>query len=411
MTVRPLDVPLVITGVGAVGNVGNSVPDIAHHIRRGLPGRFQFQPEFAALALTCHIMGEVQDVPDDAALGIDRRASRFMGRASRLALWASRQALAQSGRDPSDMALAVGSGTGDVHAHIELADRITKTGSARRASPTLIPKVMASTVSANLANVLRMSGPSVTAAAACAGGAWNLAIAASLVASGHAPAALAGGCEIGDPHFYAGFDRMRAFNTEDNDTSERASRPYAADRAGFVFGEAAAMVVIERESDARARGATILGRLLGWGMSSDGQGEMVAPNADGAWRSMRSALAHAGLQPADIGYVNTHATSTPLGDVIEARALRRMFPDGVRYSSTKGYTGHTVSAAGALEAVLTLEMLRDGWVAGCIGASPLDPELADFPPVLEGGPLDARVALSNSFGFGGTNATLVLGAP
>ena len=177
------------------------------------------------------------------------------------------------------------------------------------------------------------------------------------------------------------------------------------------------MVVIERRDRAEARGAEVLGTLLGWGMSSDGTGQMVAPDPAGAQAAMEGAMRHAGLAPEQVDYVNTHATSTPVGDLSEVRAMRAVFgAHRPAYSSTKGYTGHTVSGAGALEAVLTWAMLREGWLAGCVNADPIDPELEDWPPLLSpsdapsdatGGPY--RVALSDSFGFGGTNACLALG--
>ena len=271
---------------------------------------------------------------------------------------------------------------------------------------------MASTVSANLATVLEATGPSFSASAACAGGAYNLLLASQLVESGHVDVAIAGGADVADIHFHAGFDAMRAYTTVDNDHPERASRPYAADRAGFIFAEGAGIVVLETRQHAEARGATVLGVLLGYGMSSDGTGNMVAPSPEGAELAMRRALAHAGVAPEDVDYVNTHATSTPLGDVSEVRALREVLGGRhVAYSSTKGYTGHPGSGAGAIEAIFTLAMLRGGWIAPSVNAEPLDPELASYPPVVRPESRPLRTALSNSFGFGGTNAALVLGRP
>ena len=198
--------------------------------------------------------------------------------------------------------------------------------------------------------------------------------------------------------------------TRDSDRPERASRPYAADRAGFVFSEGAGVVVLETRARAEARGAPVLGTVRGFGMSSDGSGSMVAPGSAGAELAMRRALDHAGVSPEEVDYVNTHATSTPVGDVAEVRAMRRVFGERlVAYSSTKGYTGHPVSAAGAIEAIFTLAMLRGGFIAPCVNAEPLDPELLDYPPVVRPESRPLRTALSNSFGFGGTNATLVLG--
>ena len=213
-----------------------------------------------------------------------------MGRAALLALRAARLALEEAGLSPREMAVVVGSGTGDVDTHREVAVRLARTEGSRRVSPTVIPRLMASTVPANLATVLGATGPSFTAAAACAGGAYNLLLAAQLIEGGHVGAALAGGVDIADIHFHAGFDAMRAYTTVDNDRPERASRPYAADRAGFVFSEGAGVVVLETRAAAEARGAAILGVLRGCGMSSDGTGNMVAPSPEGAELAMRRAL-------------------------------------------------------------------------------------------------------------------------
>jgi 3-oxoacyl-[acyl-carrier-protein] synthase-1 len=334
-----------------------------------------------------------------------------MGRAARLCLKAARTALAGSGLERRDLAVVVGTGAGDIETHIEIQRKLDETHDAKRVPPTVIPRLMASTASANLVNVLRTTGPSFSATAACAGGAWNVLLAADLIKNGHAEAALAGGAEVTNPHFHAGFDSMRAYNGKDNATPWRASRPYAADRAGFVFAEGAGVVVLETRAAALARGARILGTLRGYGMSSDGEGEMVAPSADGARRAMERALRHAGVPPEAIDYVNTHGTSTPLGDVGEVKAIQACLQGRhVAYSSTKGYTGHTVTGAGVIEAIFTLRMLAGGWVAPSIHAEPLDPELLGYPPVLRPTDLRLRAALSNSFGFGGTNVALVLSA-
>ncbi len=407
----PLAEPIAITGTGIACNLGADVASVAAHVRAGKPGRFVPIELAVQQGARCTIAGLYPGDLSDEALNIDRKASRFMGRASRLALAACVPALKAADVPSEGLAVLFASGAGDIDTHIDIADRLARTGSMRRVPPTVIPKIMSSTVSANLASFTGATGPSASIAAACAGGSWNIAIAAGLLMTGHARAVLAGGVEVWDPHFHAGFDRMRAYNGDDNDRPEQASRPYAADRRGFVMGEGAGAVVLERWTDAIKRGADIQAVILGWGLSSDGQGEMVAPDAGGAARAMRQAIAHAGIRADAVDYINTHATSTPAGDVTEARAIREVMGGRpVRYSSTKGYTGHTITGAGAIEAVLTVEMLRQGWVAPSVNAAPLDPELADYPPVLE--PTDARisVALSNSFGFGGTNAVLALGA-
>ena len=399
---------VVITGAGICANLGDDARQIRDALRTGQGGPFVPYPPAIESGCRCQIIGLYPGDVDDRALGIRKAAGRFHGRASRLALKAAQAALAQSGASTGGMAVVVGSGTGDVDAHHVIADKLAM-GDATRVSPTVVPRIMASTVSANLVNVLRTTGPSFSASAACAGGAYNLLLAAELIESGHCDRALAGGCEVADIHFYAGFDAMRAYNGTDNDHPERASRPYAADRAGFVFGEGAGIVVLETRAEAQARGATILAELAGWGMSSDGDGEMVSPSSDGARDAMRRALKHAGRRPDEIDYVNTHGTSTPLGDVSEVSALRQLFPDRpVAYSSTKGYTGHTVSGAGAIEAIFTAMMLEGGFIAPSINADPLDPALEDYPPVRDPTERPLRVAMSNSFGFGGTNVSLIL---
>ena len=334
-----------------------------------------------------------------------------MGRAAMMACKAALAALAQSGLDQRDLAVAAGSGTGDVPTHVEIQEKLSRPGGMHRVSPTVIPRLMASTVSANLSALLRTTGPSFSASAACASGAWNILLAAELIEHGHVEAAVAGGAEAADPHFHAGFDAMRAFNGQDNERPERASRPYAADRAGFVFGEGAGMLVLETARHAEARGAEVLGVIRGYGMSSDGTGEMVFPSEQGAFLAIERALRHAGARADQIDYVNTHGTSTPLGDIGEVKAIQKALGGRrVPYSSTKAYTGHTISAAGTIEAIFTCAMLREGWIAPAIHAEPLDPEIADYPPVLAPANAKLEYALSNSFGFGGTNAALVFGA-
>ncbi len=401
---------VVVTGVGVCTNLGDDTDHVLGCLRRGEGGPFVRYELADRYESRCRIVGVYRGDLSDDALGVKKAEARFMGRAARIALKAARTALAQSGLDRRDVAVVVGSGTGDVDTHLQIHDKLQATSDAKKIAPTVIPRIMSSTVSANLVNVLRTTGPSFTAAAACASGAYNVLLAAELVEHGHADFAIAGGCDVTDPHFYVGFDSMRAQNGQDNDHPERASRPYAADRAGFVFSEGSGIVVLETRASALARGAKILGTIRGYGMSSDGEGEMVAPSREGATSSMRRALRHAATEPDAIDYVNTHGTSTPLGDVGEVMAIRQLF-DGraVPYSSTKGFVGHTVSAAGVIEAIFTLAMLQGGWIAPSIHADPLEPALVDYPPVRV--PTDAALttALSNSFGFGGTNVTLVLG--
>ena len=403
---------VVVTGTGVLCHMGDDLPTLEDMLRAGRGTPFTKYPPAVTLNARCQLVGTYPGELTDDDVGVSKAQGRFMGRQSRLALAAARRAMAQARLDRRDIAVIVGSGAGDVRTHVEIQDRLAESQSMRRILPTVVPRLMASTTSANLVNVLGTTGPSFTTSAACAGGAYNLLLAAMLIESGHCEAAVAGGCEQGDPHFHAGFDSMRAYNPEDNENPERASRPYAADRAGFIFAEGAGIVLLETRSAAETRGATVLGVIRGWGMSSDGDGDMVAPSPDGARRAMDAALAHAELSPDAIDYINTHGTSTPAGDISEVRAIRAVLGNRhVPYSSTKGYTGHTVSAAGAIEAIFTLAMLRGGWLAPSINATPLDPELLDYPPILLPTSRPLRHALSNSFGFGGTNVSLALSAP
>ncbi|MEZ4321769.1 MAG: beta-ketoacyl synthase N-terminal-like domain-containing protein [Myxococcota bacterium] len=397
---------IVITGMGVATRLGD-LASTAKGARTGEVPPFEIWEPAVSLSTRCQVVGLYPHALDDDTLGIDRAESRFMGRAARLALRASRDAMAQSGVDVEGLAVVVASGSGDVEAHRRIHGLLEESR-ARRVGATVIPQIMSSTVSANLVNVLRATGASASVAAACAGGAWNLVVAAQLVSSGHAAAALAGGVEVADVHFHSGFDSMGAYTRVDNDRPDRASRPYAADRAGFVFAEGAGVLVVERRDRAEARGAPILAVLRGWGLSSDGQGQMVVPSASGALSAMSQALRHGAVPPEALDYVNTHATSTPRGDLVEALAVRELVGRPVAYSSTKCVTGHTISGAGAIEAALTATMLREGWIAPALHVDELDPALVEFPPVLE--PTDAtlRYALSNSFGFGGTNVSLLL---
>lgn len=403
---RPTD--LVITGVGAVCHLGAELPGILAHLKAGTAPDLDVSQEAVDLGCRCTRYGRVHADLSDEALRISRREGRFMGRSSRLALHAARQALADAGREGDDLAVLFGAGSGDTAAHVDIQARLERTGTARRVKPTMVPRLMGSTVSANLVNVLRTRGPSASVLAACAGGAWNLITAAMLVQSGLCRAALAGGVESLDMHFHAGFDTMRAYCADADGTLQNASRPYAADRGGFIFGEGAGALVLERRDHAEARGARILAVLRGWGLSSDGDGEMVQPSADGAARAMRQALEVAGVAAEDIAYVNAHATSTPAGDVEEARAIHEVLGSDVLYGSTKGSTGHGVSAAGALEAIFTACMLDQGFIAPSRNATPVDPALEAHPPVTTLRDMPGRFAMSNSFGFGGTNASLVL---
>ena len=403
-----MDNDVVVTGTGLCCHMGDDLPAILEKMRAGQSEPFHVYPEAAELQARCTIVGRYPGDLSDAALGIDKLIGRFMGRSARLALRASQKALEQSGCGTDELGVVFGSGTGDVDTHREIGKKLEQSKNMKKVSPFVVPKIMASTVSANLCNVLQAKGPSCSVTAACAGGAWNIALAAMLIQNGSAECILAGGVETCDVNFHSGFDSMRAYNGDDNERPDIASRPYAADRNGFIFSDGVGALVLEKRKSAVERGAAIVGVVRGYGMSSDGEGQMVTPSADGAYRAMVAALHSASLKPEQVDYINTHGTSTPVGDIGEVEAIRRLMRDRkVPYSSTKGYTGHTVTAAGAIEAVFTLGMLQGGWVAPCVHIETLEPKLSDFPPIMR--PLSApiQIAMSNSFGFGGTNVSLL----
>ena len=299
---------VVVTGTGVACHMGDDWPAIEADLREGRATPFARWPAAVEHGMQCELVGLYPGDLAPEGLGIEKAQARFMGRAALLALRAARLALEQSGIPPHDLAVVVGSGTGDVETHREVAARLGRMEGSRKVSPTVIPRLMASTVPANLATVLGANGPSFTAAAACAGGAYNLLLAAQLVESGHVDAALAGGVDVADIHFHAGFDAMRAYTTRDNDRPERASRPYAADRAGFVFSEGAGVLVLETRAGAEARGAPVLGTLRGFGMSSDGSGNMVAPCSRGPNSPCAELSITRGCPPG----MSTTSTPTPL---------------------------------------------------------------------------------------------------
>ena len=400
---------VVVTGTGVACHMGDDWPAIEAALREGRNTPFARWPAAVEHGTQCEIIGLYPGDLAPRASGSRRRrraswagrrswpcaprGSRSSSRGSRRATWPSSWAAApatwrRTARWPPGWAGPRDRGR---------CRRPSSPASWPPPSPRTWPRVLGA------------NGPSFTAAAACAGGAYNLLLAAQLVETGHVDAALAGGVDVADIHFHAGFDAMRAYTTRDNDRPERASRPYAADRAGFVFSEGAGVLVLETRAGRRGPGRPGPGTLRGFGMSSDGR-HMAAPCSEGAELAMRRAPITRG-----VGHGRRlrrhHATSTPVGDVSEVRAMRRVFGERlVAYSSTKGYTGHPVSAAGPIEAIFTLAMLRGGFIAPCVNAEPLDPELLDYPPVVRPESRPLRMALSNSFGFGGgTNVTLVLG--
>ena len=404
---------VVVTGAGVLCHMGDDLPTLESMLREGAGTPFQPYPPAVTMNGRCQIAGIYPGELTDDDVGVSKAQGRFMGRQSRLALAAARRAMAQAGLTRRDFAVVVGSGAGDVRTHVEIQDRLAEAKNMRRILPTVVPRLMASTASANLVNVLGTTGPSFTTSAACAGGAYNLLLAAMLIEAGHCDAAVAGGCEESGSALPCRL-RLDARLQLRGQRSPRACVASLCGRSRRVHLRRGC----RRGGAGVARGGRGARRRRSWASCAAGACRATARAT--WWRrrrmargaSIEAALAHAGLSPDAIDYVNTHGTSTPAGDVSEVRAIRTVLGGRhVAYSSTKGYTGHTVSAAGAIEAIFTLAMLRGGWLAPSINAAPLDPELADYPPVLAPTARPLRHALSNSFGFGGTNVTLVLSSP
>ncbi|WP_440985601.1 beta-ketoacyl-ACP synthase I [Xanthomonas sontii] len=395
---------VAITGMGITSCLGNDLDSVSRALREGRAG-IRHNPQAVEAGLRSQIGGDVQ-LDLDAA--IDRKLKRFMGDASAYAYLALRDALADAGLDEAAISdlrigLIAGSGGGSSHWQVEAADLLRNRG-VRKVGPYMVPRTMCSAVSASLATAFKIKGVSYSLSAACATSAHCIGAAADLIRHGQQDVMFAGGGEELDWTMSLMFDAMGALSTGFNDTPAVASRPYDAARDGFVIAGGGGMLVLEDYEHAVARGARIHAELVGYGVTSDGA-DMVAPSGEGAVRCMRMALQ--GVD-APIDYLNTHGTSTPLGDVTELDAVRAVFGDAVPpLSSTKALSGHSLGAASVHEAIYCLLMLRDGFIAGSANIDTLDPRAEGFPIVRESRDADLRTVMSNSFGFGGTNAALV----
>ncbi|WP_295936471.1 beta-ketoacyl-ACP synthase I [uncultured Xanthomonas sp.] len=395
---------VVITGMGITSCLGNDLDSVSRALREGRAG-IRHNPQAVEAGLRSQIGGDVQ-LDLDAA--IDRKLKRFMGDASAYAYLALRDALADAGLDEAAISdprigLIAGSGGGSSHWQVEAADLLRNRG-VRKVGPYMVPRTMCSAVSASLATAFKIKGVSYSLSAACATSAHCIGAAADLIRHGQQDVMFAGGGEELDWTMSLMFDAMGALSTGFNDTPAVASRPYDAARDGFVIAGGGGMLVLEDYDHAMARGARIHAELVGYGVTSDGA-DMVAPSGEGAVRCMRMALQ--GVD-APIDYLNTHGTSTPLGDVTELDAVRAVFGGAVPpLSSTKALSGHSLGAASVHEAIYCLLMLRDGFIAGSANIDTLDPRAEGFPIVRESRDADLRTVMSNSFGFGGTNAALV----
>ena len=400
---------IAITGMGIASCLGNDLDTVSASLRDSRAG-IRFLPDHAEQGLRSQVGGAVE-LDLDAA--IDRKLKRFMSDAAAYSYVSMRDAIADAGLDEAQVShprtgLVAGSGGGSSHWQVETADILRARG-VRKVGPYMVPRTMCSTVSANLATAFKIKGVSYSISAACATSAHCIGAAADLIRHGAQDIVFAGGGE--DLHWSMSvmFDAMGALSTSFNDRPQQASRPYDADRDGFVIAGGGGMLVLEDWGHAIARGARIHAELVGYGVTSDGA-DMVAPSGEGAVRCMRMAMQ--GHEHRKVDYLNTHGTSTPLGDVTELDAVREVFgTDLPPISSTKALSGHSLGAASVHEAIYCLLMMRDGFIAGSANIERLDERAEGFPIVRESRDAQLDLVMSNSFGFGGTNSTLVFARP
>ena len=396
---------IAITGMGIASCLGNDLDTVSASLRDSRAG-IRFLPDHAEQGLRSQVGGAVEL---DLEAVIDRKLKRFMSDAAAYSYVSMRDAIADAGLDEAQVShprtgLVAGSGGGSSHWQVETADILRARG-VRKVGPYMVPRTMCSTVSANLATAFKIKGVSYSISAACATSAHCIGAAADLIRHGAQDIVFAGGGE--DLHWSMSvmFDAMGALSTSFNDRPQQASRPYDADRDGFVIAGGGGMLVLEDWDHAIARGARIHAELVGYGVTSDGA-DMVAPSGEGAVRCMRMAMQ--GHEHRKVDYLNTHGTSTPLGDVTELDAVREVFgTDLPPISSTKALSGHSLGAASVHEAIYCLLMMRDGFIAGSANIERLDERAEGFPIVRESRDAQLDLVMSNSFGFGGTNGTLV----
>ncbi|MEO7934813.1 MAG: beta-ketoacyl-ACP synthase I [Dokdonella sp.] len=395
---------VVVTGMGLVSCLGNTLEAVSASLRDSRSG-IRDIPEYAELNMRSRVAGLPMI---DLVAEIDRKLKRFMGDAAAYAYVAMRSAIADAGLEESQICnprtgVIAGSGGGSPEWQIAAADLLRNKG-VRKIGPYMVPRTMCSTVSATLATAFGILGLSYSISAACATSAHCIGAGADLIRHGAQDVVFAGGGEELHWGMTSMFDAMGALSTTHNEHPEKASRPYDADRDGFVIAGGGGMLVLEDYEHAKARGARIHAELVGYGVTSDGA-DMVAPTGEGAVRCMRMAL---GDLAGKVDYINTHGTATPLGDIVELNALREVFGEDMPpLSSTKALSGHSLGAASVHEAIYSLLMLEDGFMAGSANIEKLDPRAEGFPILRETREAKLDVVLSNSFGFGGTNGSLV----
>ena len=396
---------VVVTGIGIVSSIGNSAQEVLASLREAKSGIVKAD-KYAELGFRCQVHGAPKLDLDGM---IDRKVRRFMGEGAAWNYIAMEQAIRDAGLEEKDVSnektgLIMGSGGPSTRAIVQAADNTREKG-PKKVGPFEVPKAMSSTNSATLSTPYHIKGVSYSISSACSTSAHCIGNGAELIQLGKQDIVFAGGGEELDWTLSVLFDAMNAMSSDFNDRPEVASRAYDTKRDGFVIAGGAGVVVLEELDHARARGARLYGELVGYGATSDGY-DMVQPSGEGAARCMRMAMQNI---DGEIGYINPHATSTPIGDLREIEALRAVFGEKCPpISATKSLTGHSLGAAGAHEAIYSLLMMNNGFICESANIETLDPAVADMPIVRKRQDNVAiNAVMSNSFGFGGTNATLV----
>jgi 3-oxoacyl-[acyl-carrier-protein] synthase I len=398
---------VVVTGMGIVSSIGNNTQQVLAALREAKSGVVRADT-YAEMGFRCHVHG----APTlDASEAVDRRAMRFLGGGAAWNHVAMEQAIRDAGLEDAEISnertgMVMGSGGPSTRAIVEAADTARSKG-PKRVGPFAVPKAMSSTASATLATWFKIKGLSYSISSACATSNHCIGNAFELIQYGKQDMMFAGGCEELDWTLTVLFDAMGALSSKYNETPAKASRAYDADRDGFVISAGAGVLVLEELEHAKARGARIYGEVAGYGATSDGA-DMVAPSGEGAARCMRLALKD--VKP-PVDYINPHATSTPIGDLKEIEAIRDVFGAGEKcppISATKSLTGHSQGATGVHEAIYSLLMMNNGFICESANIENLDPAFADMPILRERrDDVTLGCVLSNSFGFGGTNASIV----
>jgi 3-oxoacyl-[acyl-carrier-protein] synthase I len=396
---------VVVTGMGIVSSIGNNTQEVLASLREAKSGIVKAD-KYAELGFRCQVHGAPRLEPEEV---VDRRAMRFLGRGAGWNHVAMEQAIRDSGVEENDISnertgIVMGSGGPSTRTIVEAAQTAKEKG-PKRVGPFAVPKAMSSTASATLATWFKIKGVNYSISSACATSNHCIGNATELIQWGKQDMIFAGGCEDLDWTMSVLFDAMGAMSSNFNATPEKASRAYDKDRDGFVIAGGAGVLVLEELEHAKARGAKIYAEVAGYGATSDGY-DMVQPSGEGAVRCMKMAL-HDVKPPID--YINPHATATPIGDLKEIEAIREVFGAKVPpISATKSLTGHSLGAAGAQEAIYSLLMMQNGFICESANIENLDPAFADMPIVRERRDnVTLGAVLSNSFGFGGTNASLV----